>query len=257
MSLTIGIDLGLAMVKGVAMSDGKLMAQALEPAGAQPAKIAQGCYQQLLDRSGATAGDVDGCMATGWAAKRVALEFEPTLGSEIGCLARGARWACGSAATAVDIGAQIVKAVQISPKGRPKRYELSDKCASGSGRFLEIMASALELDVQSLAEVGAAACDKVVISAQCSVFAESEIVSLANTGAQVSNIVNGVNYSIAQRVATIAMRVEAQEDLVICGGVAKNTEVVRYLSEILSIKPVAYDIDPQLICAVGAALEVA
>jgi predicted CoA-substrate-specific enzyme activase len=254
MPFTIGIDMGLATVKGVAMGHNEVVAQIARPSGARPGEVAESCFRSLLAETGVDADALDGCVATGWASKRVPLSFEPAYCSEIVCLSRGARWACATATTAVDIGAQIVKAVRVSPSGKPKRYELSDKCASGSGRFLEIMAKALGLEVESLAEVGASAREKVLISSQCSVFAESEIVSFVNTGAEVPHIVNGVNYSIAQRVATIALRVEVQPDLLITGGVAKNTEVTRYLEEMLSMKAAGCAIDPQIVCAAGAAL---
>jgi predicted CoA-substrate-specific enzyme activase len=254
MALAIGLDIGLAAVKGAAVDEGRLVAHELREAGVRPGVVAEECYHSLLATAAADRGQVNGCVVTGWAAKRLPFTFEVVQKPEVVCLCRGAKWLHESAATVVDVGAQIVKAVRISPRGKPKRYELSDKCASGSGRFLEIMGGALGLTVSALAEVGAGAGKRVDISAQCSVFAESEIVSHVNTGEEVASIVNGVNYSIAKRVATIAMRVEVQEDVILSGGVAKNSEVRRYLEEMLGISFADYDTDPQLVCAIGAAL---
>ena len=154
----------------------------------------------------------------------------------------------------IDIGAQIVKAARIDDKGRPLKFELSDKCASGAGRFLEVMSKALGLEVDRLGSIGAGACSLVSISSQCSVFGESEIISYVNIGEKREGIVNGINKSIAERVSSIAMRVGVRRDVLITGGVAKNLEVVRYLSDFLDTEFAFYQLDPQVVCALGASL---
>ncbi len=152
------------------------------------------------------------------------------------------------------MGLRSSKQTRFDEKAKVKRYDQSDKCAAGAGRFLDIMSAALELEVHKLAEIGASSDRMVEISSQCSVFGESEIISYVNIGEKIEDIVNGINYSIAKRVSTIVMRLGIQEHVVLTGGVAKNSEVSRYLEKMLGIRFAAYEVDPQMIGAIGAAL---
>ena len=254
MPFAIGMDVGLVGIKGIILQSDNIVAQVVKDTGVKPVLSAKACHVELLSKAGLSPGEIQGFGITGWGAKRVALGLDAESQPEVACLAKGAKWAYPTSRTVIDIGAHIVNAARFDDKAKVKRYDQSDKCAAGAGRFLDIMSAALELDVERLGEIGASASKMVVISSQCSVFGESEIISYVNTGEKVEDIVNGINYSIAKRVSTIVMRLGFQEDVLLTGGVARNSEVVRYLEGMIGTKFKGYSADPQMIGAIGAGL---
>ena len=254
MPFVIGMDVGLVAIKGVILEDNHNIAQVIKETGVKPALAAKACYDELLAKANLSHGEIKGFGVTGWGAKRVSLGPDLKIKSEVVCLAKGAIWALPTSRTVVDIGAQIVKVARFSENAKVKRFDQSDKCAAGAGRFLDIMSTALELDVARLGKIGASASKMVEISSQCSVFGESEIVSYLNTGEKIEDIANGINYSIAKRVSTIVMRLGLEEDIIVTGGVAQNPEVIRYLENMLGTEFKRYSANPQVIGAIGAAL---
>lgn len=254
MSFVIGMDVGLVAIKGIIIEGDNIIVQVVKNTGVKPALTAKTCYDELVTKANLSHSEIKGFGATGWGAKRVALDPDPKIKSEVACLAKGATWALPTSRTVVDIGAQIVKVARFSENAKVKRYDQSDKCAAGAGRFLDIMSAALELDVARLGKIGASASKMVEISSQCSVFGESEIVSYLNTGEKIEDIANGINYSIAKRVSTIVMRLGLEEDVIVTGGVAQNSEVIRYLEDMLGTEFKRYSVNPQMIGAIGAAL---
>ncbi|MBL0700094.1 MAG: hypothetical protein JJV92_04350 [Desulfosarcina sp.] len=259
MPFVIGMDVGLVAIKGVILEDNHNIAQVIKETGVKPALAAKACYDELLTKANLSHGEIKGFGVTGWGAKRVSLGPDLSgpdlkIKSEVVCLAKGAIWALPTSRTVVDIGAQIVKVARFSENAKVKRFDQSDKCAAGAGRFLDIMSTALELDVARLGKIGASASKMVEISSQCSVFGESEIVSYLNTGEKIEDIANGINYSIAKRVSTIVMRLGLEEDIIVTGGVAQNPEVIRYLENMLGTEFKRYNANPQVIGAIGAAL---
>jgi len=131
---------------------------------------------------------------------------------------------------------------------------MNDKCAAGTGRFLEVMAKTLELQLEDLGKISLESKEQAKITAQCSVFAETEVVSLMADGVEVSDIVAGIHDAIASRIMTLVYRVGLEEDLTITGGVAKNIGVVAYLEKRMGITSKKLPVDPQIIGAFGAAL---
>jgi predicted CoA-substrate-specific enzyme activase len=155
----------------------------------------------------------------------------------------------------IDIGGQDAKATRIDENGDVVRYLYNDKCASGTGRFLEVMAEALEVPLESLGDVAATSTEKLSLSNQCVIFAETEVISLVNEGKEICDILNGLHHALAKRVAALARSVEVAEDVVMTGGVAKNRGVFRAMSEALGVPLKLPDrVDPQIVGAVGAAL---
>jgi predicted CoA-substrate-specific enzyme activase len=154
----------------------------------------------------------------------------------------------------IDIGGQDAKATRMDDKGKVARYLYNDKCASGTGRFLEVMAEALEIPLEELGNVGARSKEKLTISNQCVIFAETEVVSLVNEGKETSDIINALHNALAKRVAALAKSIEVKEDVVMTGGVAKNAGVFNAMSEALNVPLKSIDgVDPQIIGAMGAA----
>jgi predicted CoA-substrate-specific enzyme activase len=181
--------------------------------------------------------------------------FVQRVESEISCHARGARWNLPSVRTVIDIGGQDAKAIQLDETGKVVRYIYNDKCASGTGRFLEVMADAMEVNIQEMGDVGKQAKEKITISNQCVIFAETEVVSLINEGKAVGDIINALHRAMAGRVVSLARSIGVEADVVMTGGVAKNSGVFDALSESLNLPVKTLNgIDPQINGAIGAAL---
>ena len=157
------------------------------------------------------------------------------------------------AQTVIDIGGQDSKVVAIGPSGKPLDFAMNDKCAAGTGRFLEVMARALQLDLEELGPCALRAGRAAGISSTCTVFAESEVISLVAEGVDREEIVAGICQAIARRVGAMARRVGVEPPVVFAGGVAKNVGVVHALEEILGQELIVPE-EPQVVGALGAAL---
>jgi predicted CoA-substrate-specific enzyme activase len=155
----------------------------------------------------------------------------------------------------IDIGGQDAKAIKIDENGNISRYIYNDKCASGTGRFLEVMADAMSVNLEDMGDLAELSTETIAISNQCVIFAETEVVSLINERKKTPDIINGLHHAIAGRVASLAKSIGVQEDIVMTGGVAKNRGVFQALSKGLGIPLKSLTkIDPQLNGALGAAL---
>ena len=154
----------------------------------------------------------------------------------------------------IDIGGQDAKAIRLDDQANVIRYVYNDKCASGTGRFLEVMADALNIDLNNMGEVSLSSQNPISISNQCVIFAETEIVSLVNEGRDIADIINGLHHALAHRVAALAKGIELQDDIVMTGGVAKNKGMFAALEKALGKKIKDLDRDPQINGALGAAI---
>jgi len=166
----------------------------------------------------------------------------------------GAHWLCNSVRTIIDIGGQDLKVIALDDSGRVAEFVMNDKCAAGTGRFLENMARVLGLTLEELSTVSLEATKSAGISSQCSVFAESEVITLLNMDEGIANIANGIHASIASRLLTLVRRVGARKDITIAGGCAKNVGLIDVLEKKLDTEIVRLSEDPQIIGAIGAAL---
>ena len=173
--------------------------------------------------------------------------------SEISCHAKGASHLCPSVRTIIDIGGQDCKVISVGPQGKVLDFQMNDKCAAGTGRFLDVMARVLEVRVEDLGDLGAQSKKHVGISSTCTVFAESEVISQLSMGTDKCDIINGIHHSVAGRVAGLAHRIGVVKDLVMTGGVAQNRGVVSALEEELGC-PILTSPLTQYNGALGAAL---
>jgi (R)-2-hydroxyacyl-CoA dehydratese activating ATPase len=251
--IVAGCDVGSLTAKAVIMADDDILSQAVIRVRAQPADAARQVMQQALDGTDFTWEDMTYCVGTGYGKDRV--PFADRVESEISCHARGAWWQVPSARTIIDIGGQDAKAMRVDAGGRVVRYIYNDKCASGTGRFLEVMADALEVRLEDMGRVGQTARETLVISNQCVIFAETEVVSLVNAGKDVPDIVAALHRAMANRVASLAGSIGVESDVVMTGGVAKNAGVFDALAAGIdtALKPLD-GLDPQIVGALGAAL---
>lgn len=251
--LVAGCDVGSLTAKALILEDEAIRAQAVVRAQARPSDSAQAVMRQALDRAGLNHADLAFCMGTGYGQDQIG--FADGVASEITCHARGAWWQAPATRTVIDIGGQDAKAIRLDADGRVVRYAYNDKCASGTGRFLEIMADALEVDLEALGRVGTQATETLSISSQCVIFAETEVVSLVNEGRAVADIVDALHRAMAGRVAALARGIGVADEVVMTGGVAKNSGVFAALAAGLGTDLNAlHGIDPQVNGALGAAL---
>ena len=174
--------------------------------------------------------------------------------SELTCHGKGAHSFIPSIRTIIDVGGQDCKVIKVNKDGKILDFAMNDKCAAGTGRFLEVMAKTLELKLDDLGPISLKSKNQAKITAQCSVFAETEVVSLMADGAEVADIVAGIHDTIASRIMTLVYRVGLEEDIAISGGVAKNIGVVEFIEKKMGLKTVKLPVDPQIIGAIGAAL---
>lgn len=251
--IVAGCDIGSLTAKAVIMENGKILSDAIMRAKTRPAESANIIIQMALDNAKLTMNDIGYVVGTGYGREQI--PFVDQVESEISCHAKGAWQTMPSVHMVIDIGGQDAKATRMDDNGNVVRYIYNDKCAAGTGRFLEVMAEALEVPLEELGSLAANSTEKLSISNQCVIFAETEVVSLVNEGKEIADILNALHQSLAKRVASLARSIEVKEDVVMTGGVAKNIGVFSALSEALNIKLKSLDgADPQIMGALGAAL---
>lgn len=250
--IVAGCDVGTLTAKAVILNDESMISFNVITVKADPEKSAADVMGRALSKAGLSLKDIDCCVGIGQGRKKI--PFADLDASEIVCLGKGAHWLVPSARTVIDVGCQTSKALSIDENGRVMDFSTNDRCAAGTGRFLEVMADALELKLEELGLLALRSKNPANISSQCSVFAESEVVSLLNEGKDLVDIVAGIHESIAGRLSSQVMRVGIKEDAVVTGGCAKNDGLVKALEERLGLKMRALGVDPQIVGAIGAAL---
>jgi predicted CoA-substrate-specific enzyme activase len=248
-AVAIGIDAGSTTCKAVAVdAGGAIVARRLAPA--DPRIEAQ--TERMLAELGEEVGAGLPVGATGYGRKRARATRALT---EITCHARGAWAHIRGPGLLVDMGGQDTKVIRIGPAGDVVDFAMNDKCAAGTGRFLEVILGRLHVPLAEVAERVSRAGKPVAVSSTCTVFAESEVISLVAEGQPLEGIVKGLHQSLASRVAALARAGAVNADVFMSGGVALNAAMVAALQEALG-RPVKVLPDPQLVGALGAALSV-
>jgi predicted CoA-substrate-specific enzyme activase len=247
-----GCDVGSLSAKAVIMKDGEIVASQVINSKPDPNESAQAVMEKALQKANLTLDDIAYCVSTGYG--RESVPFAKSAYSEIVCHGKGANWKMPSVRMVVDIGGQDAKAIRIDDKGNIAQYAYNDRCASGTGRFIEVMAAAMDVPLEKMGEISAQSTNPISISNQCVVFAETEIVSLINAGKALPDIVAGLHKALANRVAGLARGIKLETDVTMTGGVAKNPGMLAALEEALGVKFVKSELDPQIMGALGAAL---
>lgn len=251
MKTFIGIDIGSLATKIVLLNEGKLLDHRTERSTYDFKKIGQNLFNDILNKHNLKRSDVF-VMSTGYG--RNTVDFADDRVTEITAHAKGVQYFFPDAHSVIDIGGQDSKAIVMSKKtGNVIDFQMNDKCAAGTGRFLEVMAHALEVPIDQFGVLALRSNKPASISSTCTVFAESEVISLFASGASKQDIASGIHKSIARRVAGMAKRIGVAPKLVFCGGVAKNKAVKQYLEDELGFEIVSPEL-PQLTGAIGAAL---
>ena len=244
----LGIDVGSTTCKAVAVDEkGRILARRVEAADPRIEKQSQRMLEELRVAAGAAVP----VGATGYGRKRVAADHSLT---EITCHARGAFALTNSPGVLVDIGGQDTKVIHIGGSGEVLDFSMNDKCAAGTGRFLETILGRLHVPLDEAAEYVARAARPVMVSSTCTVFAESEVISMVASGEPLEGIVKGLHMALASRVSSL-IRNRSEGDVFMSGGVALNAAMVAALSEALE-KNIRVLPDAQFVGALGAALSV-
>ena len=250
MTYTMGIDIGSSACKAVILKDGDEIVGTFKVAVGTGTTGPNRAFEGVLESAGLSADEIDYVLATGYG--RNTFERADVQMSELSCHAKGANHLFPDVRTVIDIGGQDVKVIQID-HGAMVNFQMNDKCAAGTGRFLDVMARILEVDVSDLASLAAKSTKKIAISSTCTVFAESEVISQLANGEKKEDVVNGIHYAITARVVGLARRVGIRDRVVMTGGVAQNAGVVKALQDQLehevSTSPLS-----QYVGALGAAL---
>lgn len=249
--IVAGCDVGSLTGKAVIMENGSIKSSSLILCTPIPQKTAELVMNEALKKVNLKLEDIQYIVGTGYG--RIKIHFANTNISEISCHGRGANWLLPTVRSVVDIGGQDCKVISINEKGDVLDFVMNDKCAAGTGRFLELSAKALGLELEEIGLESLKSKKPCMITSQCSVFAESEIISLLAENESIPDIAAGIHKSIAARVISLMKRLGFRKDMTITGGVAKNPGIVKFLEEEFGeVKKMP--IDPQLIGALGAAL---
>ena len=231
---TMGVDVGSASSKVVILEDGiRVVTEKVVQLGTGSSGP-QRVLEEALEASGLRMEDMARVVATGYG--RFSFEGADRQVSEISCHAKGIYHLVPSARTIIDIGGQDVKGIAIDADGTVLNFAMNDKCAAGTGRFLDVMARVLEVEVSDLGRLGAMSKKQVGISSTCTVFAESEVISQLSMGTDKCDIIAGIHRSVAHRVTGLAHRIGVVPDVVMTGGVAQNQGVVDALEAELGVK---------------------
>ncbi len=247
----VGIDVGSTSGEAVILDGDKILAYSIVETGYSSRRAADAALELALQRARVDREQMGPIVATGYG--RIAVDFAARQVTEISCYARGMYHIDSRMRTVVDIGGQDSKVISVSAKGKPTDFQMNDKCAAGTGRFLEVMARALQVELVELAKLGERSRQEVAISSMCTVFAESEVISLIADGVLREDIVAGLDRAIAKRVGAMAKRVGIIPPVAFAGGVAKNAGVRRALERELGATLFVPE-EPQIIGALGAAL---
>lgn len=249
--LTMGIDIGSAACKCVIMESGKtIVARAVVQLGTGtigPRQVYNDAMAQIqVDRR-----SIKRILVTGYG--RFTFDDTDSQKSELSCHAKGVGMLIPSARTIIDIGGQDIKVLRVKGKGILENFVMNDKCAAGTGKFLDVMAGVINVKTKDLGHISELATEEVNISNTCTVFAESEVISKLSTNVKIENLVAGIHRSVAKRVAIIAYRNGIVKEVAMSGGVALNQGVVKALSEELQTEILVHA-DCQFAGAIGAAI---
>ncbi|ADG81725.1 acyl-CoA dehydratase activase [Thermincola potens] len=244
-----GIDVGSVAAKAVILSNGKILSRVIQPTGWSPGEAGKAVFEAALAEAKITRQDVTRIVGTGYG--RVALDFIDRAVTEITCHALGANYFFPANNLVIDIGGQDSKAILINKDGKVLNFIMNDKCAAGTGRFIQVIAMTLGLELDRLKELPPA--KPAAINSMCTVFAESEVVSLLTQNVPKERIVSGLYRSIARRTAAMAASLGSVRGVTFTGGVARIPGMQEALSDALGC-PVNVPDNPQIIGALGAAI---
>ena len=249
--ISVGIDMGAKNVKVVVLKDGQIVSRGITLSGIDQKASAQQVFNEALQKAGASLSDIKYVTATG-----TGRDLAPNANGNIsmmGADALGGTHLFPTARTVIDVGAEEGRAVRCDEKGKMIDFVINERCAAGAGTFIEAMARALEVKVEEMGPLSLKAEKAVPMNAQCTIFAESEVVSLIHAKTLRADISRAIHDAIADRIASMTRRLGVQRDVVLVGGVAKNVGFIDALKRTLGVD-ILVPSDPEFVGALGAAL---
>ena len=251
MSWFIGIDIGSAYSKGVITRDFELVASHVRISGADFRASADVIRTELMEQVNLRQRDITNTVATGVGADNV--HFASQRVSDIVCTARGINNAFPQARTVIDVASQSSRAIRLSEEGKVVNFAVSEKCAAGSGRFIEVIANVLRIELSDFSPLSARSKTPITFSTGCAVFGESEAITRISEGVPKEDIAAGVNKALASKISSLVKKPKLEEPCAICGGGALSNALVNTIEGELNITLLVSP-NPQLITALGAAL---
>jgi len=251
MRYALGIDVGSSFAKAVLLGDGTLRSYATMPSGGNYAKVARKVASASIEKASISDADISTTIATGYGAS--AVDFADRTLPDISCHAAGIHHLFPSAGTIVDIGSQFCRAIKLDGDGRVSNFVQNEKCAGGSGKFLQVIARILHMNIEDIGALSLEAANPVQFTTGCAVFAESEAVSRIAEGASAADILAGVHKAMSAKIVNLTIRLGMLPECAITGGGAKDIGLVRTLEAELGVNLLVPE-EPQISAALGAAL---
>lgn len=252
--IVAGIDVGSVTTKVLLLEGEKIIARRIISTGANPKLAAERVLKEVLEDRGISREDIRYIVSTGYG--RRSIEFGNKVITEISAAAKGAFYLgsdLGRVRTVIDLGGQDSKVISLDEEGRVLDFVMNDRCSAGTGRFLEVMSEVLEVRLEDLGEISLKSDSPVNISSICTVFSETEVISLITQGKDKKDIIAGIHYSVAQRIINMIRRIGEREVIFFCGGGAKNLGVKKAIEDKLK-KNLWVPEEPQFVIALGAAI---
>jgi benzoyl-CoA reductase subunit D len=253
--ITAGIDMGAKTIKVVVLRDGAVAATAVEVGGFDAIDTAREVMALALGRAGCARGEVRRVVATG-AGRDEAPDKDRTM-TEVGAVSRGAVHLFPEVRTVVDVGAEEGRAIRCDARGKVVDFAINEKCAAGAGAFTEAMSRALEVPLEQLGPLSLRSTQAIPLNAQCTVFAESEVVSMIHGNVAKEDMARAVHDAMASRIVSLVRKVGYNPPVALVGGLARNVGFVDSLKRGLEIESLCIPPDPELCGALGAALAAA
>jgi len=254
MSWFIGIDIGSAYSKGVIIKDFELVASDVIISGANYRTSADAIRTELIKKANLTQNDIANTVATGSGADNVYFASEKA--SDIVCTARGINNVFPQARTVIDVASQSTRVIRLNEEGKVTNFTVSEKCAAGSGRFIEVIANVLRIDLSDFDSLAARSKTPITFGTGCAVFGESEAITRVSEGVPKEDIAAGVNKALASKISSLVKKLKLEEPCAICGGGALNIALIKTIESELNTSLLVPP-HPQLITALGAAITAA
>jgi len=250
-----GIDVGSLTAEAVVLNEKGMVGSEIMSVLPNPVNSARTVMGRLLEKNGLSWDDLSCTVSTGYGREKV--QAEGMAGenvSEISCHGVGAHELDPSVRTVIDIGGQDAKVIKLDREGKLDNFVMNDKCAAGTGHFLEVMSRTLEVPLQEIGPLSLGAKKPVEMSNRCTIYVETEVIHFLQRGESKKDVAAGINRAMAERVLALARRVKPEKEIMITGGVAKNVAVRAELERMLETRLVSPSIDPQIMGAYGAAV---
>jgi predicted CoA-substrate-specific enzyme activase len=246
-----GVDIGSAFSKAAVVTESKLVSYQIIPSGGNYKLTADEVIKGALGKAGLSLEDIASTIATGYGGNLVS--YASRVVTDVSCQSRGIFHLFPSVRTVIDIGGQFSRVIKLDETGRAITFLMSEKCAGGSGRLLQIIAHVLRLDLEEIGPLSLKAKEKINFNTGCAVFSETEAISRVAEGAAKEDILAGIHVALAAKIQSLVERLGIEQDVALTGGGAKDIGLVRSIEETLGINALVPK-EPQIVAALGAAL---